>query len=173
MRKNKLNTVDDFFSARHNMPVKEQQFESENMYRFMKKHASRARLEAFVAYKHGQIFSLYSLDGKYVYMFQFNADKIQAGYRDSLRTGWKAKDGTPLPWSKLSNGYNDITGAYCIFKSKPWVDINPGTYSMPIEFLPPAVAKAKRELISAGNWFEDLGGKTAVIDGRTYILTLA
>lgn len=132
--------------------------------------ATKAKLEAFFIVQH-EVFSLYSLDGKYICAKQFNVDKILTGYRDSLRKGWHLANGQPVNFAQMQNA--SLDGAYCLFNSKSWRSELNITYELDIRFAPGAVKQAKAKLIAAGNWFSELNGKVALIDGKKYRLVLA
>lgn len=164
-------TLDAFFKVRNNQPVVKQKNESDGIMQQLKDgFTTSARLQAFVIYR-DEVFSLYSINGKYACFKQFNLDKLLSGYKDSLRKGWKDSTGKPISWDKMQSGIN-LEGAYVIFNNKKWVDLPGYTYELDIKFLPDEVKAKKAELLSGGNYLEGIDGKIAIINGKKYKLTL-
>ena len=159
--------IQQFVKNRSNTPVRKMEREGINIEDTLDELDQRQmRLEAMVCYMN-QVFSLYSYQGQYFSIFQFNVDKLQRGPRDSLRNNWRDAQGRKLDFDR-----GDFEGAYCIFNSKAWVDAGgPARWELPVEYWPDAVKTAKADLITGGNVLDKKG--FAIINGKRYNLTLA
>lgn len=159
--------IQNFMRERNNMNFRKEQREANNIADTLSElDPGQICLEAMVCYMN-RVFSLYSYQGQYISIFQFNLDKLQYGRRDSLRSSWRDAQGR-----KLNFDSGDFEGAYCIFNRKQWRDVGFAMgYQLPIEYWPEAVRTAKAQLIAGGNVLDDKG--FAIVNGQRYKLVLA
>jgi hypothetical protein len=134
-----------FLKSISNRPVKKQEKEADRIEELLD-DACDIALEAMVIHQH-TVYSLYSVNGKYLSMYQFGAEKLLSGRHDSLRSGWKSTTGVVKSLNAI-----EPDGAYKVYNSKKWADVGGTRYELPLDCWPTDVLSAKSALIANGNY---------------------